>query len=277
MINHAVSLAVVGDLHGYAVEMLQTVAAATAERGRPFAAVLCVGDIGVIESEDRIDRATRKWAYVGKPELGIAADPNLISWPFRIQKENNAAELDALYAGIDFGGPPVPILCVDGNHDDHGYLARLAAGHPGSLYPVDPRHRWQFFRRGQSVEIGFIRITGCGGIRPPASKKPSSRHLLDSDYQRLGSSGTCDILLTHETPAGIDGISGDICLRNAGLRCCPVWWFFGHMHKACGPVDLARGTKAVSLGLFNQDFPKRPGIMGILDVNQTEAEWRWFK
>jgi hypothetical protein len=253
--------------------MLDLVADATEERGRPFDAVLCVGDVGVIECEDKIDRATRKWAFVGKPELNIPPDPRLVSWPADFVREETP--LDAIYRRIDRGGPPVPIYSVDSNHDDHAYLSRLSTEHSGSTYPVDPLGRWRFFRRGQSVEIQKIRVTGCGGIRPPEKKKPVGRHLLEADYQRLGRSGPCDILLTHDAPDGIAGIPGDEMLCKAGLLCRPRWWFFGHFHRQAGPVDLSPGTRAVGLGLFNQEVPRRPGVMGILTIDGQESEWRW--
>lgn len=271
-----VVIAVVGDLHGYAREMLSLVATATEEGDDPYDAILCVGDVGVLENEDAADRATKKWAFAGKPEQGIAPDPKLVSWPAEFIREEKS--LDGIYKRIDCGGRTmVPIIACDGNHDSHEYLARLSVDHPGATYAVDPRGRWRFFRRGGAVEIGGVRIVGCGGIRPPEKKKAVGRHLLDADYKRLAGAGRCDILLTHDAPSGIDGIPGDEALREAGLRCRPRWWLFGHHHKKCGPVDLTPGTKAVGMGIFTREEHRQKGVLGILTIDGQKSEWRWQK
>lgn len=270
-------LVILGDLHGYAWEALSLVAAETETRGRPFDAVLCVGDVGVLRSDhpDDLDRATKKWAFRGSPEHSIPADPHTVSWPAEILREERPG-LDQMYATIDQGGPPVPIYAVDGNHDDHSYLEELAGGREGSTYPVDPRGRWHMVRRGHAVTINGIRIVGCGGIRPPTKKKPKARHLLPDEYDRLASAGDCDIIITHEAPAGIEGIPGDEPLANAGLACKPRWWFYGHFHRKLGPVLLNNSeTMAVGMGLFNQDFPNRPGVIGVLSLQKTDASWQW--
>lgn len=269
-----ICIAIVGDLHGYAREMLELVADATEEGDDPFDAILCVGDVGVIEHEDKIDRATRKWAFAGKPELGIAPDPRLISWPADFIREE--VPLDDLYKRLDCGGRQmVPIFAVCGNHDDYDYLVRLSAGNHGATYPVDPRGRWHFFRRGAAVEINGVRIVGCGGIRPPEKKKPVGRHLLPEDYMRLAGAGRCDILLTHDAPSGIEGIPGDADLREAGLKTRPKWWFFGHFHQQVGPVELVQGCKCVGMGICTREEHRMKGVLGILTLDGNDAVWRW--
>jgi hypothetical protein len=101
----------------------------------------------------------------------------------------------------------LPILWVDGNHDDHAKLARLPLG-PGGLRPIVP-HVWHI-PRGYRWSWNGIRFLGLGGAHSVdrqlrlACGYPwwPGETLTRRDIQRAIRPGPVDVMICHDSPAG---------------------------------------------------------------------------
>lgn len=255
-----------GDTHGHNVTLLQHIAEFVETSGR-VDLVLHVGDVLVIRSPEDLDRAERK---------RYPADPLIASWPLTCGLPS--AEVLDLYRRIDAGGPETLIYAVDGNHCCFEYLRELQDASPDpDLWSLEPSSRWRMMRRGTSLEMGGVRITGCGGITPPAKKKPKERHLIAADLARLRQENLSDVLFTHECPLGaIPNLPtyGDASLKDAGRALRPRWWFFGHHHRHIGPavIDGLPCTQVVGMGIIGD-----PGILGLLEIDALGEKFTWVR
>lgn len=191
----------------------------------------------------------------------------------------------AVAAGLRF---PVPVYAIDGNHEDHGWLA--ACGQDGSLNQW--RHEMNLFYmpRGTVAAIGGSKVGFLGGAlhvdRPQAFDSATGASNYVQRDQRAGAVTAFnlerpDLIVTHSCPTGIgigiqgnpifvpgvaqyiasagfdpgvDGDCGDIELTHLwnALAYRPRAWVFGHFHADY--EKRVEGTDFVCLGGMNLDL-----------------------
>jgi predicted phosphodiesterase len=103
-------------------------------------------------------------------------------------------------------GAELPVWFVDGNHDDHDWLARQ---------PVDPDGRRQLSEYVWHLPRGFrwtwdgVQFLACGGAysvdrgwRVLGSSWWAGETISDDDVARCVAGGRADVLLSHDAPSG---------------------------------------------------------------------------
>lgn len=119
--------------------------------------------------------------------------------------------------GSDFiaavSASPVPVLFVDGNHEDHESLAVAVAGvrartplNPTS--PVPLGGALVYLPRGARLVWDGVRVAALGGahsidrrLRSPGFDWFREESITRADLDLLASGGPTDVLLTHDVPA----------------------------------------------------------------------------
>jgi hypothetical protein len=213
---------------------------------------LHVGDFGIWPDPERIDRATRNHDGAGDFSAWLAAKR------------------------------PVPrrTVFIKGNHEDFAWLESQACTEalPGLTY----------LRNGCTMELKDefncrVRVGGIGGCYGPPDYSRGSqqlqgyakRHYTHDEVDRLGSSGTLDLLLTHDAPAGIRfphhrlraGYASDAAgLDHLLRRVKPLVCFFGH-HLARVDAQIA-GVRCIGLNKI-----ARPGNLVAIEIDSRRRTW----
>jgi hypothetical protein len=169
---------------------------------------------------------------------------------------------------------------IKGNHEDFAWLESRMSTEvlPGLVY----------LRNGCRMELegasdGRIRVGGVGGCYGPSDYSRRSkelqgyarRHYTHDEVDRLSSSGTLDLLLTHDAPAGIrfphhrrgagyaSAAAGlDLALQRVKpLVCC-----FGHYHER---VDAeVAGVRCIGLNKIGC-----PGNLIAIEIDSGRRGW----
>ena len=198
-------LCAVGDVHGAINQMYADVLAFEARLGVRFDWVLQVGDFGVWPDPSRVDKPTRKH-----------------------KSEGDFAQL--LAHGTTM---PRPTLFIKGNHEDFDWLDAQPDIEvlPGLYY-----HRNGYATCVRSPQEMLI-VGGIGGCYSHSdyTKGRQKRHYTVRDVAKQFLS-PCDILLTHEAPAGVPICGGERLSNTSGLdeviaARSPKVCFFGHYHE----------------------------------------------
>lgn len=105
------------------------------------------------------------------------------------------------------GRAGLPLLFVDGNHEDHELLGRFPVR--GSGLRQLGEHIWHL-PRGFRWTWGGVRFLACGGAhsvdrqwRVPGESWWAGETLTDDDVARCVDGGQADVLIAHDCPAGV--------------------------------------------------------------------------
>ena len=173
-------VAVFGDVHGNLSGMYELCGLWQQDTGERIDLVLQTGDMGLWDSYDQMDKATRKHFAKDRSELAAA--------------EYLSGDLAA----------PIETWFVHGNHENFALLAQRQG------QAVDTRGRIIFlapgsvreFRRGRES----LRIAALGGMEyrfgkyPILSDEPIQKYLHPPSLQELAGTTQVDVLLLHDAP-----------------------------------------------------------------------------
>lgn len=240
-----------GDIHGAINRFYDDVLTFEISLGAAFDWVLQVGDFGIWPDLERIDRATRNHDGAG----------DFSEW------------LGAMRPA------PRRTVFIKGNHEDFTWLGSQNRPEvlPGLFYlPNGCRMELE----GAS-DCG-IRVGGIGGCYGPSdySRRAKElqgyarRHYTHDEVDRLCGSGTFDLLLTHDAPAGIrfsHHRRGSGTSEAAGLdlllqRAKPLVCFFGH-HHARVDAEIA-GVRCIGLNKIGY-----PGYLIAVEIDSGRRAW----
>jgi hypothetical protein len=144
---------------------------------------------------------------------------------------------------------PVPVACIEGNHEDHGALPALAARYADVV---------SYRPRGSVHDLGPWRGLCLGGARyMDACSTPRGCEVTAADLAAClaHEPDAVDLVLSHDCPADLGvantpglehyGPTGVPLMDGLAARFRPRWWFFGHHHRW---FELERdGTRYVGL------------------------------
>jgi hypothetical protein len=128
-----------------------------------------------------------------------------------------------------------PVASIEGNHEDHGALAALAADYADVVTWL-PRATVRPLASGRALCLGGARYMD-------AQSTPRGCEITDADVTacRAHAADSVDLVLTHDCPAGIGvpkatglehyGPPGEPRLNRLAEHFRPRWWFFGHHHR----------------------------------------------
>jgi len=152
-------------------------------------------------------------------------------WETEVLPRAERAEADLICQLGDFGywpqrhGParefiktvaesPIPVLFLDGNHEDHVSL-RAAVAEVRARTPLNPTSpvplggSLLYLPRGARLVWGGVRVAALGGahsidrlMRTPGLDWFKEESIDLDDLELLASGGSVDVLLTHDVPAG---------------------------------------------------------------------------
>lgn len=217
--------------------------------------ILILGDIHAewMAMEDVIRNAMQECPEIEKIiQLGDLGEKLVLGKDYLIYKPRNVPQ------------HLLPILAIDGNHDNHDLLTREGDwGNPA----------FKYIKRGEVFTINGIRFMGMGGA-----------HSIDRDMRTEGvdwyrgelitygqitkalTQGEVDIMLSHERPSAfgnprpnywsVQEADAQRWMLNELLELKPKLWFHGHHH-----VKVEGITSEV----------KHQGLADILDKNGSYA------
>jgi hypothetical protein len=181
-------------------------------------------------------------------------------WPGR-GGQDYLARVDAALAAAE-----AELWFVDGNHEDFGQLARLRPGPDGphDREPVTDRiwhlprgHRWHWHGREWLALGGAVSLDRA--VRTRGADWWPEEEITRSQAAAVIDAGPCDVMVTHECPAGVehafpppppDWAPADLrrsdahraLLREVVLGVRPGWLMHGHLHIGYQRrVDLGGG------------------------------------
>ncbi len=127
-----------------------------------------------------------------------------------------------------------PTACIEGNHEDHGAVIRLAADYADIVTHVP---------RGRTHQLANWRALCLGGARyMDAWSTPRGCEITEDEMQfSLGhAADSIDVVCTHDCPDNIGvaqkpgfeyyGPLGVPGMSRLAVRYRPRFWFFGHHH-----------------------------------------------
>ncbi len=183
---------------------------------------------------------------------------------------------DLLGAGKTWPHFPIPLLALDGNHEDHVFLRRARTS---GLATAWAGHGLCYQARGSMVRLGGCTVLFLGGALHADRPQDDDRGNLIVAAEVDAALAACavhppDLVVSHSCPAGIGiGMRGNPALavnvaqhiRGAGFDCGPaddsgepelarLWqglprrpalWAFGHFHSA--HAATIAGTRFLAL------------------------------
>lgn len=188
----------------------------------------------------------------------------------------------------------IPLLFVDGNHDDQRWLHRITLDSTGIRHVSD--HVWHL-PRGFRWEWDDIRLMALGGAhsvdrpwRVPGESWWPEESLTDEDVRYACASGRVDVLLIHDAPAGvvIPGVDdrstpapwseAELLLANAHREKVrhvvqevnPLQVWHGHYHVAYERVvEFVHGpTRVVGLAHDGTSLAANVRVMDLTDLGK---------
>lgn len=196
---------------------------------------------------------------------------------------------DLLGAGRPWPRFPIPVLAVDGNHEDHDFLAWA---HASGLAAHWARHGLVHQPRGSLVRLGRCTVLFAGGALHADRPQEEGNPIADTDIATALAACAVrppDLIASHSCPAGIGiGMSGspamamlaaqhisgaghdsgpaDDCGEPAltrlwhGLPRKPTLWAFGHFHHSHEALvgrtrflALPEGDPSAAVTLYDAD------------------------
>ena len=263
---------VIGDVHGHLQLALSVAHLWQRELGVEFEAVLLVGDLGTFTSEDRLDKATRKFAERNPMELEF-----MYQW----LQTPPPPWIEGIFRPVSEGGLGIKnVVAIRGNHEDFEYLRSItpesAPDMPVGLEDLpslDPNGFIKFLPNTWVVRLpGGTTVAGLGGVTDQKKGLITEEELLTL-MGILGDLGQVDILLTHQGPEVVQEEAGSPELNDllGGAR----YWFHGHAVRNPEIVTV-RGTTVVPLEHANFSHGKAldPNGWAILRLGGEEKVWR---
>ncbi|HLE12645.1 MAG: hypothetical protein A2504_10145 [Bdellovibrionales bacterium RIFOXYD12_FULL_39_22] len=142
---------------------------------------------------------------------------------------------------------PIPLYTIDGNHEDHHWLAQMAAS--GAIETWRTSYNLIYQPRGSVAQIGNSTVGLLGGAlnidRPQQIDNFSSVSNTISATQRLSASSAFnhfhpELIVTHSSPAGIGvGMCGELALKQSITNHVVSVGFDPGPDNDCGEIELA--------------------------------------
>jgi predicted phosphodiesterase len=219
------------------------------------------------------DFALRALAYA-RHDRGADVVLQLGDFGFTWPESPFAAGVSALACDLD-----MPVLWVDGNHENHDALDAIPIDPATGLRPIAPGV-WHL-PRGYRWTWGGLRFLALGGatsldshLRTPGLNWFPQESLSRDDVHHAVSGGPADVMLCHDAPDGVDipGLTPNqfppAAIRGAEQhrrilrltvdRVQPRWLFHGHYHVSY-VADLAgRGYRCTVRGLAHNKTATMP-------------------
>lgn len=248
-------VAIFGDVHGNLPGMYELCADWQQENKQKIDLILQTGDIGLWQSFQEMDKATKK--HFAKDESELAAAPYL--------------------SGQQIA--PIQTWFVHGNHENFSLLVDTegqpvdAAGQIVFLAPGSVRE----FRREEEI----LRVAGLGGMEyrfgkfPIPSDERVQKYLHPACLDRLRhEEPRIDVLLLHDSPLN-KGLrnefpTGSKRLTELILDIQPRLAFYGHYDDPPEPFWLGSTFCAGMNFASAKRIPSRDGAMGILRTDTWE-------
>ncbi|MBN9121587.1 MAG: hypothetical protein J0I06_20970 [Planctomycetes bacterium] len=212
---------VFGDLHGRILPAFRFASYWTRRTGRAVTGLLQVGDMGYFPDVSRMDKASIRHAKDDPLELGA------------LDVATRTDLADRVFDDDPFCPPG--LWFTAGNHEDFDELERFAraSGRDQHDFAVDA------YCRVRGIKDGEVHLFDCGlkaaavwgvdGGGPNARQNlPPRGYIHERAVDRL-TTGTFDVLLMHDAPAGAkrDGCGSELLLTLIELA-QPRFAFFGH-------------------------------------------------
>jgi len=246
-------ICIIGDTHGHLQLALCVVAQWQKVLGVTFEAVFLCGDVGTFTEDSQLDSTTRRHAKVNPCELEFLNQWSVRPQPYWLARIFASRESDGL-------GLECPVIMVHGNHEGFTHLARLVSGGFPSdplaisdLPVVDPEGSIYYLPSGwRCMTTSGVIVGGVGGVEKGQrhAKYHELAYINEAAILHLLEMEPSDILITHQGPAKVQGISGsknlDFLLEGESCR----YWFHGHStpNMDIGAYGPAGRTTVVPLG-----------------------------
>ncbi|MFW6171444.1 MAG: metallophosphoesterase [Planctomycetota bacterium] len=209
----------IGDTHGHLQLALCMAARWQRELNKRFDAVLLCGDVGTFTDETQLDSATRRPTRSNPCELEFMHQWSVTPQP---------PWLDVIFEPVDGGGLGLtcPVIMVHGNHEGFPHLATLRGEwmrrqhheeiptrpvDVDTLPVVDSGGHIRYLPSGCRCALPCgITIGGLGGIEPGHrhAKYHEMAYLDDTALLSMLHGDPCDVLITHQGPARVQGPAG---------------------------------------------------------------------
>lgn len=191
-----IRVAIFADIHGKFLLPFKMVQYYQNCTGQKIDYILQCGDMGAFPDKARMDKATLRHAKADRDELGFMDD-------FVCAKPEIQAFLTAL---------SVPMVCVRGNHEDHGFLDELeqvatARGEP--YFAIDAYGWVKVCRTGVPFELikdgERLSVLGVGRIGD-SKGRTHEPFIQPYEYNKIKelyhARQEFDMLITHDKPSG---------------------------------------------------------------------------
>jgi Icc-related predicted phosphoesterase len=266
-------IAFIGDVHGHVRHALGALVLLQQRRGIRLDAAIQVGDMGAYPAPDRMDAPSRRFAAENPAEHDF----------FRLLDPSPEFATAVLRARRLVP----PVLFASGNHEDFEWLAGLHEAQAAAVVPVDPFDAFRHVECGHVTTVAGQRIAFLGRIEEPGYMD------LDATAHALlltTTSGTVDILVTHDGPFGLcqdrrGATMGSPKLSSLITHLQPRLHVSGHYHHENGPRRYGRTASYTLAELVNPKVnrhrPERanprqrvtPGSIALLDTDTYAMEY----
>ncbi|NPB04311.1 MAG: hypothetical protein GXO39_07880 [Thermotogae bacterium] len=263
---------VVGDVHGHLQLALSVAHLWQKDLGEEFEAVLLVGDLGAFTSEDRLDKATRKFAERNPMELEF-----MHQW----LQTPPPPWIEGIFKPVSEGGLGIKnVIAIRGNHEDFEYLRSITPERTPpmpveveDLPSLDPNGFIKYLPDTWVVRLpSGTTVAGLGGVTTKKKGFLPEEDILEL-MGILGDIGLVDILLTHQGPEAVQEEAGSYELNDllGGAR----YWFHGHAVRNPEIVTV-KGTTVVPLEHANFSHSREldPNGWAVLKLGEEEKVWR---
>ncbi len=261
-----------GDVHGHLQLALSVAHLWQRELGEEFEAVLLVGDLGTFTSEDKLDKATRRFAERNPMELEF-----MYQW----LQTPPPPWIEGIFKPVSEGGLGIRnVIAIHGNHEDFEYLRSITPERPPSmpvdleeLPSLDPNGFIKYLPNTWVVRLpSGTTVAGLGGVTDQ-KKGLITGEELKRMVSTLEEMGPVDILLTHQGPEAVQGDLGSPELNDllGGAR----YWFHGHKVRRTDVVEI-KGSTVVPLQPANFSHSREldPNGWAVLRIGEEEEVWR---
>lgn len=258
-------IAIFADIHGKILLPFKMVSKYNELTDKPIALILQCGDVGAFPDLSKLDRATVKHAKEDRDELGFHDD-------FVNPKNEIQAFLNRLN---------INMICVRGNHEDHGFLDELEAKYATlSAFPIDCYGRVFICKTGylQKFQQGNIHFSFMGIGRVGDRKKRPDNKIFIQEYEKqilnkfMKQNTEIQTLITHDAAADMTAQGyGMSELRKVLDELIPSYHFYGHTgHPFKEELDTNELTKSVKIKEleFNESGSLPYGCMVTLEVSK---------
>lgn len=269
-ISPMLRFALFADIHGKFLFPFKLVHHYQQITGKSIDLILQCGDMGAFPSKDCMDKATLRHAAKDRNELGFMDD-------FVQPNPQIARFLDKL--NID-------MLCVRGNHEDHGFLDELERQSEQAVFTIDAYERvwvlktgdsFVFQKGGESLEIICIGRIGDRKQRPHGEfiQEYERQNLRRLVKDCLKSKHDPDVLITHDKFGDSQRGYGSVEIAEVMDKLAFAYHFYGHTGEAyqqnLADNGITQSVKIKELE-FDGEGKLSEGCMLILEVEQQKGD-----